>query len=90
MAKTFGAFYFLLGLIFSLFFIAIGVSVLMFDRNAGGQAPGIIGTAIGSLVVIFFGPVFYGVIGFVFGAIGAFLYNIVAGMAGGIEFEIEV
>jgi hypothetical protein len=36
-----------------------------------------------------FAPVFYGVIGFVFGAIGAFLYNIMAKWLGGIEVRLE-
>lgn len=31
-----------------------------------------------------------GVAGFVGGAVGAFIYNIVAGMVGGISLEIEV
>lgn len=34
-------------------------------------------------------PIFYGLIGFVFGTIGALVYNIFAGMVGGIEIEVE-
>ena len=34
-------------------------------------------------------PVFYGVIGFIFGALGALIYNIAAGFVGGVEFELE-
>ena len=41
---------------------------------------------IGSLV---FFPVFYGIMGFVGGAIGAFFYNIIAKWIGGIELEIK-
>jgi len=34
-------------------------------------------------------PIFYGVVGFIAGAIGAALYNLIAGMVGGIEIEVE-
>ncbi len=34
-------------------------------------------------------PVFYGMLGFIMGAIAALVYNILAGMAGGIKFELE-
>jgi len=34
-------------------------------------------------------PFFYGAIGFVTGALGAFVYNLVAGWIGGIEMEFE-
>jgi hypothetical protein len=34
-------------------------------------------------------PIFYGAMGFVFGAIGALVYNVFAGIVGGIEIEVE-
>jgi hypothetical protein len=34
-------------------------------------------------------PVVYAVIGFVFGVVGAFIYNILAKWVGGIEVEVE-
>jgi len=34
-------------------------------------------------------PIFYGVIGFVFGAIGALLYNLFARLIGGFELHLE-
>src|SRR5205823_12833352 len=36
-----------------------------------------------------FAPIFYGVLGFVFGAIGAFLYNFMAKWLGGIEVQVQ-
>jgi hypothetical protein len=36
-----------------------------------------------------FMPVIYGVMGFIFGVIGAAIYNLVAGWIGGIEVEVE-
>ena len=41
---------------------------------------------VGSVIVM---PIFYGVMGFVMGLVGAFLYNVVAGAVGGIELHIE-
>jgi hypothetical protein len=37
-----------------------------------------------------FMPIFYGIMGFVVGAIGALLYNLVANWVGGIEMEVEI
>ena len=48
--------------------------------------PGILGMGFGLIVI---GPIFYGVMGFIVGVIGAFVYNIVAGWVGGIEVEVE-
>jgi len=39
--------------------------------------------------MLIFLPIMYGVIGFIAGAIGAALYNLVAGVVGGIEIEVE-
>ena len=36
-----------------------------------------------------FAPIMYGVMGFLVGVIGAFLYNVVAKWVGGIEVEVE-
>ena len=36
-----------------------------------------------------FAPFLYGGIGFVFGAIGAWIYNVIAKRLGGIEIELE-
>lgn len=40
----------------------------------------------GILSIIIF-PIIYGILGFIGGAIGAFIYNVVAGKIGGIAFE---
>ena len=41
---------------------------------------------IGAVVVL---PVFYGLMGLVFGCIAAALYNLIAGFVGGVEVELE-
>ena len=35
-------------------------------------------------------PIMYGLMGFVMGAIGALIYNLIAGWVGGIEMELEI
>jgi hypothetical protein len=49
-------------------------------------APDEAGLGIGFAVLL---PVLYGLAGFIFTAIGCLLYNLVAGMVGGIEVEID-
>ncbi|HYT69087.1 MAG TPA: hypothetical protein VEL51_21875 [Vicinamibacterales bacterium] len=41
---------------------------------------------VGAIIIL---PIMYGVIGLIGGAIGAALYNLFAGMFGGIELEIQ-
>jgi hypothetical protein len=46
------------------------------------------GAGLGFLAIIVF-PIMYGAIGFVAGAIGALIYNLVARWVGGIEIEFQ-
>ncbi len=91
-AKIAGVTYACLGLIFGALislFAAIGLAF-------GGAQPGLgersvsplIGAFVGIGAVIFL-PIFYGVIGFVFALLGAWLYNVVASKVGGIEIDIS-
>jgi hypothetical protein len=77
-------------LIVPFFLFAIAMSA--FAQHAGNQptvnVSPVAMTGI-SIVLIILLPVFYGVMGFVFGIIGAVLYNLVAGWIGGFEVEIE-
>jgi len=34
-------------------------------------------------------PIFYGIMGFIFGAISALVYNLFSGIVGGVEIEVE-
>jgi hypothetical protein len=91
-AKVSGLLYALMGLLFgaciSLFMMAAG-------SLAGGpwadtpQLGGAMFGAIFGVGAIVFLPIFYGVMGFVFGGIGAAIYNVVAGWIGGIEIETQ-
>jgi hypothetical protein len=74
-AKVLGLLYGLMGLVFlPIFLVASLVS------------PNKTGFGIGFALAI---PILYGVIGFIFTAIGCALYNLVAGWVGGIEVEVH-
>ncbi len=82
-AKIMGAIYAVIGLILLPFFLLaslIGSMAGAHDNPLG---------AIGGLIFGLFAPIFYGVLGFVFGAIGAFLYNFMAKWLGGIEVQVQ-
>ncbi len=81
-AKIMGAVYAVLGLLFAPMFLLIGAVGSMAGQHANPFG------AIGGLAMAVIMPFFYGVLGFVFGAIGAFLYNLMAKWIGGIEFEV--
>ena len=61
---------------------------MMSVGGTGGMAAGGGGIVFGLGFMIAV-PIVYGLIGFVFGAIGALIYNLFAGMVGGIEIEVE-
>ena len=91
-AKMYAAIMLVISLLIS---IPYGLFIIIFSltgaSNIGGQgglALGGGGVVFGLLFMIGI-PIFYGVIGFVFGALGALLYNMFAGFVGGIEIEVE-
>ena len=84
-AKLYGAISFAMGVIFGVF-IALGS---MLGMSLGDpDTPALVGMMFGVGAVVFL-PLFYGCMGFVFGAIGAALYNVFAGMVGGLEVETQ-
>jgi hypothetical protein len=86
-AKISGLLYVILGLvfgaIFSLVAMAGGFAAAASDGDAGAGAFAAL-FGVGAIVLF---PIFYGVCGFIGGLIMAALYNLVAGMMGGIEIE---
>lgn len=84
-AKFQGMMMALMGLLFGI--IGGGMSSLLGGLAAqSGADLGFMGSAGWLLVLIL--PILYGVMGFIMGAIGAFFYNIVAKVAGGIEVDL--
>lgn len=87
LAKVFGVLYGLLGLIlggFLALFSLLGAGI----GAASGSEEAWFGAIFGVGAVIIL-PILYGVIGFVAWWIGGALYNLVAGMVGGIVVELE-
>jgi hypothetical protein len=70
--------------------VIIGVS-LIGAGSARGDAAFMMGGGgvVMGLVIMIALPIFYALIGFIFGAIGALIYNIFAGIVGGVEIEVE-
>jgi hypothetical protein len=92
-AKMSGLMYFVLSLLISIpygliiIFIALSASSSLGRQNGGFMVGG--GGVVFGLVIMIALPIIYGLIGFVFGVISALVYNIFAGMVGGIEIEVE-
>ena len=82
-AKLMGAMYAAIGLILG----AIFALLALLGAGLGGDA-GAAGMMFGVGAVVFL-PIFYGVLGFIGGALMALVYNVVAGIAGGLELELE-
>jgi hypothetical protein len=74
--KVLGVLYALLGLVFLPF-------AWLFSSMMPGDGAGMI---MGFGIAM---PIVYGIFGLVFGAIGAFIYNLVAGWTGGLEMEVD-
>jgi hypothetical protein len=91
MAKIFGLLYAGLGLIIgaivSLFALVGGAAMMAGGGDHGGLGGGVLGMFLGVGAISLF-PLFYGCLGFIGGAIWAFLYNLVAGFTGGIELNL--
>lgn len=86
-ARVFGTMYAAMGLIFGALFACIallGGSLAPRNGDDGAAFSALFG--VGAIVLL---PVFYGVLGVVFGALSAWLYNVFAGMVGGIEVQLE-
>ena len=87
-AKVAGVLYALAGLIIGgiialVALAGMGIGAAAADDHAAAWMAPMFG--VGAVIFL---PIFYGVCGAVFGAIGAALYNLVAGMVGGLEVEV--
>jgi hypothetical protein len=85
LARIAGTLYAVIGLFFGCI-----VSLIAMSGAFGSEAPRF--PALGSMFgvgAIFILPIFYACIGFVGMLIGAWLYNVVAGLVGGIELDVQ-
>lgn len=91
-AKIYAVMMFVISLLIA---IPYGLFVIIFSLigagNAGGDAAFALG---GGGIVLGVGlmigmPIMYALMGFIFGALGALIYNVFAGLVGGVEIEVE-
>lgn len=81
MAKVLGLLYLLMGVVFAVVFLLFGS---LMPEGEMADAGWMFGT--GMVLVL---PLLYGVLGFVFGALTAWFYNLVASWTGGLEMDLE-
>ena len=81
-AKIYAVIMAVCGLIYGIILAVVGA---MLGSLAGSAA---MATGFG-LISIIGTPIMFGIIGFVAGAVGAFLYNVVAKRVGGIKLEVD-
>ncbi len=87
--KVLGVLYGCMGLIFLPFF-ALAAVLGAFAPHAQTNQAAPVAIAAGVMLVIgIFMPIIYAVMGFVFGILGAAVYNLIARWVGGFEVEVE-
>jgi hypothetical protein len=84
-ARLSGALYAFIGLIIGGIFSMIAMAGGFASDTSG--MPGVAAVVGVAAIVVF--PILYGLMGFVATLIGAWLYNIVAGIVGGIELDVQ-
>ncbi len=84
--KVLAVLYGFMGLIFLPFFVLAG----LLGAFAGHDQSGSGALAAGFMLIMgIFMPIAYAVMGFIFGVLGAALYNLIARWIGGFEVEVE-
>ena len=84
-AKLSGLLYAIFGLVFGGIFSLIAMAGGFASDTAGAAGIGAI-MGVGAVVVF---PIFYGLLGFVTTLVGAWLYNLAAGVVGGVEVDVQ-
>lgn len=79
----------IIGVIYGLFFILFGAAMTAAGGGGPDAAAGGISTVVIGLGMMIGLPLFYGIFGFIMGAISALIYNALAGVVGGVKFDLE-
>lgn len=79
----------LIGVIYGFAFMIFGAAISSLAPQGDSQAMGGVGAIVIGLVIMIAVPILYGLLGFIGGAIGALVYNLAAGVVGGVKFELE-
>jgi hypothetical protein len=76
---------FLIGACFALFaMVGAGIGAASSDESVPMWIAPLFG--VGAIVIL---PILYGLLGALFAALGAVIYNVVAGIVGGLQIEVE-
>lgn len=76
--------YAFLGLFFGAIFSLFALAAAPFARPGSSHFLGLL-FGVGAIIIL---PIFYGIIGGIAAALGAVIYNLVAGLVGGLEIDI--
>ena len=88
-AKIGGLLYAVLGLITGCIFALISMASAGFAAAAdSGNLPAWLGAMFGVGAIVLF-PILYGILGIAIGTVAAALYNLFAGMVGGLELDLR-
>ena len=79
----------LIGVIYGFAFMIFGAAISSLAPQGDSQAMGGVGAIVIGLVIMIAVPILYSIIGFIGGAIGALVYNLAAGVVGGVKFDLE-
>jgi hypothetical protein len=79
----------LIGVLYGFAFMIFGAAISSLAPQGDSQAMGGVGAIVIGLVIMIAFPILYSIIGFIGGAIGALVYNLAAGVVGGLKFELE-
>jgi hypothetical protein len=88
-AKIAGVLYATLGLVIGAIIALLALAGFALQSASGEESvPAIFGALFGVGAVIFF-PILYGILGFIFIGLIAALYNLAAGLIGGLVIEVQ-
>lgn len=82
-AKVAGIFYGCAGL------LAIPMALIAIAASAASPQPMGVPGAVGVVLLAIFAPLLYGLLGFLLGALSAWLYNVAAKYVGGIRLQVQ-
>jgi|SRR5689334_13170824 len=93
LAKMYGLLMFIFGLIigiiYGLLFIVFGAAMSAAAGGGSNATVSGVSSAVMGIALMIGIPIFYGILGFVMGAIGALIYNALSGIIGGVKFDLE-
>jgi uncharacterized membrane protein len=87
-AKVFATMYALWGAVFGVFFALIALAGAGIGAAADEPEMAWLGPMFGVGAIVLM-PILYGVLGAIFGALTAVIYNLIAGTVGGLSVEVE-